>query len=273
MSDTQWWHKALIGALGGLALALLKLIDAKFYLASIFSVESQAAYLTYFCYMILGSVTAVFLCDHDEPPAKMRKSAFLLGLLAPSVLLAIANQPIKPPPADTPAIPRLGGWFVPSAHAQEAAPASPPAAATQARVVNRSSYEPSFGDAVAAALGRKTLSTPYAYVVGVTSDQKKALSTATKLNLALAGQAGTPAGLPSAQVLQFKGETDYYVLLGGLASKEKQSSMAGSVKGLGIELLSGSKTPTTMGAEEQKELGKLLLNAKVVAAPRLGGGQ
>ena len=273
MSDTHWLHKALIGALGGLALALLKLIDAKFYLASIFSVESQAAYLTYFCYMILGSVTAVFLCDHDEPPAKMRKSAFLLGLLAPSVLLAIANQPIKVPPADAPAIPRLGEWFVPSAHAQEAARAQPPAAATQARVVSRTSYEPSFGDAVAAALGRKTLSTPYAYVVGATSDQKKALSTATKLNLALAGQAGAPAGLPNAQVLQFKGETDYYVLLGGLASKEKQSSLAGSVKGLGIELLSGSKTPAAMGAEDQKELGKLLLNAKVVAAPKLGGGQ
>lgn len=273
MSDTHWLHKALIGALGGLALALLKLIDAKFYLTSLFSVESQAAYLTYFCYMILGSVTAVFLSDQDEPPAKLRKSAFLLGLLAPSVLLAIANQPIKSPPAETPVIPRLGAWFVSSAHAQQTAPTQAPAPATQAQVVSRTSYEPSFGDAVAAALGRKTLSTPYAYVVGVTSDQKKALSTASKLNLALAGQAGTPAGLPSAQVLQFKGEPDYYVLLGGLASKEKQSNLAASVKGWGIELLSGSNPPPALDAGDQKELGKLLLNAKVVAAPKLAVSQ
>ena len=56
MTDLVWWKKAGIGALGGFALALLKLIDAKFFLASITTVESYAAYLTYFCYMLLGSV-------------------------------------------------------------------------------------------------------------------------------------------------------------------------------------------------------------------------
>lgn len=273
MSDTHWLHKALIGALGGLALALLKLIDAKFYLGSLFSVESQAAYLTYFCYMILGSVTAVFLSDHDEPPAKVRKSAFLLGLLAPSVLLAIANQPIKSPPAEAPAIPRLGAWLVPTAHAQEPTPAGPAAVATQAHVVSRTSYQPSFSDAFAAALGRKELSTPYAYVIGVTADPKKAQTTATKLNLALAGQTGATAGLPAARVLQFRGEADYYVLLGEPASKEAQVSLAGKVKGLGIELLSGNMTSAVIGTDEQKELGKLLLNAKVVAAPKLVSSQ
>ena len=43
MSDLTWWQKARIGALGGLGLAVLKLIDQKFFLGSITSVEASAA--------------------------------------------------------------------------------------------------------------------------------------------------------------------------------------------------------------------------------------
>jgi hypothetical protein len=100
MNDLPWWSKAIIGATGGLALALLKLIDAKFYLASIASIEAHAAYLTYLCYALLGSVAAVFLTDHELPAQKIRRGAFVLGLLAPSVLLAIVNQPFKPTAAE-----------------------------------------------------------------------------------------------------------------------------------------------------------------------------
>src|SRR3989304_1861072 len=99
--ELTWLEKAGIGALGGLGLAILKLIDARFYLGTVSSVEPAAAYLTYFCYMLLGSLVAVFFTDHELPadnelPAqkikrtqKMKRSAFVLGLLAPSVLLAI----------------------------------------------------------------------------------------------------------------------------------------------------------------------------------------
>src|SRR5258708_5297018 len=100
MSELSWQVKAGIGALGGFGLAILKLIDAKFYLQSDSWQEPTAAYLTYFCYMILGSLVAVFLTEHDLPVPKLRRSSFVLGLLAPSVLVALLTQPIKIQPQD-----------------------------------------------------------------------------------------------------------------------------------------------------------------------------
>lgn len=96
--DLPWWHKATVGFLGGLSLALLKPIDARFYIGAASTVEAHAAYLTYFAYMLLGGLAAVFLADHDLPPKKILRSAFVIGILAPSVLLAIANQPFRPTP-------------------------------------------------------------------------------------------------------------------------------------------------------------------------------
>jgi len=272
MPELSWWHKAFVGALGGLALALLKLIEAKFYLATLFSVESQAAYLTYFCYIVLGSVAAVFLAEQDDAPAKVRKSAFLMGLLAPSVLLAIANQPIHGGGQDlagAPPLPRLGALFIGAAHAQSPASAGKPEASSVAvKVVDPKAVGPDFGDALAAALGRKPLAPNYAYVVGATSDQAKATRTATQINSALSGAKASQVALPKAQVVRISGGDDYYVLLGDFSSREELGALKTEANGLAVDWLAG-KPGADHAAQDNREVGKLLLNARVVAAARL----
>jgi hypothetical protein len=53
-------RKAAIGAVGGLCLAVLKLIDAKFFLTT-GSTEMLVGYLTYFSFLLLGMAVAAFL--------------------------------------------------------------------------------------------------------------------------------------------------------------------------------------------------------------------
>lgn len=277
MTDLVWWKKAGIGALGGLALALLKLIDAKFFLASITSVESYAAYLTYFCYMLLGSVAAVFLADHELPTAKVRRSAFILGLLAPSVLLAIANQPFKTQGTTieaSPRIPSLGALFVSGAYAQDRQPAIKPSAEASANspstpkfeVLSKASVQPSFSDALASAIGRKDLSEVYAYVIGSTSDKQKAMETATKMNLLLSTQGPSTADPVQARVVQFRGQPSYFVVLGDLGSREQLTKRRLDATSSAIKSLSAAGSQSSIAQKDQKALADLLVNAPVVPA-------
>lgn len=88
-------EKAFIGAVGGIMLAMLKLIEAKFFLTNNFtSIDSLVGYLTYFCFIFLGLVTAIYFTDQEAPLEKQKKHSFILGLLAPSLLIAIVNQPL-----------------------------------------------------------------------------------------------------------------------------------------------------------------------------------
>lgn len=89
---------ALIGASGGLALSLLKLIEANFHIG----VENNVmmiGLLTYLSYIVLGVLVSVFFTDVEEDKKKVRKNAFIMGLLAPSLLIAIVK---KEAPADLP---------------------------------------------------------------------------------------------------------------------------------------------------------------------------
>jgi hypothetical protein len=273
MNDLNWWAKAGIGAIGGLALGMLKLIDAQFFLASVSSVQAQAAYLTYFCYMVLGSAAAVFLSDHELPPPKVRRSAFILGLLAPSVLLAIANQPIKPGSIDqvSKAIPGLGWLPISSAVAQPQGSTGTPiegGAETKFRTVSRAELEPSFGDAFSAALGRSTLKAPYVYVIGSTDDRQKALLTANKLNAFLASADSGSVGV-SPQVLQVQGEKNYFVVVGDFNSQASLYELKAKAAAASVQALSSARAPMDLSLAEQKSLAGLLANAPVVPAKAL----
>jgi hypothetical protein len=58
-------RKAAIGAVGGLCLGILKLIDAKFFLMTASSTEMFVGYLTYFSFLLLGMAVAAFLAEDD----------------------------------------------------------------------------------------------------------------------------------------------------------------------------------------------------------------
>ena len=62
-----WYQIGLIGATGGLCLGILKLIDCNFYVECASSNEAIAGFLTYGAYLVLGTITAIFLSDHELP--------------------------------------------------------------------------------------------------------------------------------------------------------------------------------------------------------------
>ena len=84
----------LIGAVGGLCLSLLKLIEVNFLLLpSVSLVERWVGFLTYLSFIFLGSIVAIFFVDHEVSQQKQKRNALIMGLLAPSLLLAIVNEP------------------------------------------------------------------------------------------------------------------------------------------------------------------------------------
>lgn len=215
-----WKQKAGIGAVGGLSLAMLKLIDAKFFLANVTTTDAVAAYLTYFCYMVLGMVVAVFLTDHDLPDEKIRRSSFILGLLAPSVLIAIVHQPVEGKKFYDEGInnvPKLSSWLLPSAHAQD--PTAPGIATESAKysVLQRSAVETDFPEAVWKAVGRQGSQGQYTYVVGSTTSKKKAMAAADGIN----GLFNWHKTSSKAQVVNPEGTENYYVMVGKLDSPDK----------------------------------------------------
>ncbi len=109
-----------IGAMGGFTLALLKLVESQFFLNNLWSTTSGAAYLTYAVYIFFGIVVACFFAERSLERDKLLKNAFILGLLAPSMLLAIAARPIgEIGTADNSGkgIPSLGSLIFPTAYA------------------------------------------------------------------------------------------------------------------------------------------------------------
>ena len=94
-------EKLLIGAIGAACLGLLKLIGANFYLAEASTAVATGAYLTYGALIVLGMVVAYFFAEDGPGAPQARRSAFTLGLLAPSVLIAIASRPLHEPPLQT----------------------------------------------------------------------------------------------------------------------------------------------------------------------------
>ena len=266
MQELKWWHSAFIGAIGGLALAVLKLIDAKFYLAGVAPVEAYAGYLTYFCYMLLGSVAAVFLTDHELSPPKTKRSAFILGLLAPSVLLAIANQPTKSVETErrTQNIPSL--TWLPMSGAQAAPIVRLAVRPTSVQTLRSASLTPTFSSALSAAIGRGELDQPYAYVVGGTTDKAKALATASKLQQLL-GKSSIEGSQPS--VVQVEGSNSYYVLMGDLATKDDLTKLRLSLTSTAIKSIELQSGKDSLSLADRKYLADLLVTAPVIPAINL----
>lgn len=270
MQEMKWWQSAFIGAIGGLALAILKLIDAKFFLSGVAPVEAYAGYLTYFCYMLLGSVAAVFLTDHELPPSKTKRSAFILGLLAPSVLLAIANQSVKSGDSEKrqPNIPALSWLPLSSAVAAPPIIVRPTTNYSPIAVqrLSSSALKPTFSSALSSAVGRGELNQPYAYVLGATPDKAKALATATKLQLILGETA--PSGLQP-KVVQIEGGSAYYVLVGGLASKQDLAKLRLSATSTAINSIGSAQNANSLSLVDRKYFADLLVNAPVLPASAL----
>jgi hypothetical protein len=248
--DVPAWQKACVGVLGGIALSLLKLIDAQFYVNVGSAVVVQAAYLTFAAYMMLGALAAVFFADHDLPQKKIIKNAFVIGLLAPSLLLALVSQPVRissQAPSTSKAIPQISMLPIASAFAEEPPKAEPsrPYAGTKVppngvkdwtasvdfKTVPPSALEPSFADALKGVLGREDLPQKYIYVLGSTPDKMQAIGFAYIVDVMLAQDK------LKTSVVQIEGQPKFFVTVGGIgdfnsALKFKSDSTAAITKSL-----------------------------------------
>lgn len=215
-------QKAIIGAAGGLCLTLLKLIDAQFYMNSSSSNEVTAAYLTYGAYIVLGMIVAIFFTDHDLPRKKCEKNALILGLLAPSILIAIITNPVeKPNKPENPleAIPNIGSILIPAANAQDETNiiinnpenGDPSNIIT---IVKKSDIEPPLNLLILKALGRNIPTRKYAFIIGSSKSDERALDLAKKLNISLSCTHDDENSL-CAQVIQPEGQDLRFVTIGG----------------------------------------------------------
>jgi hypothetical protein len=218
-------EKILIGGIGAVCLGLLKLIGANFYLTQTSGAVALGAYLTYGAYLVFGMAVAYFFAEDgpDAEPPKVRRSAFVMGLLAPSVLIAIVSKAPEEPslrtvaPADVPTLGQVGaivveGLFGRAAHAQ---------AAQAASVVDiaRATAPQGVADGVRSALGRAATPQNYLFVLGKTKDKELAVSEAARINEVLSRNASTKD--LNAVVLTSPDNAEIYISVGlGLTAEQ-----------------------------------------------------
>jgi hypothetical protein len=222
----RWARLILGGALGGLALAVLRLIQAGFFVNEGLSVRATAALCTYVAY---------FLVDGDIPTHKTHKSAFTMGLAGPSILLSLASVGPRQPELERPDPPiqLLSRLFVSKAVAQ---PESPRSASQGVKRLQRHETEPSFSDALLNAIGRPQPARRFLFVVGTTRLEAKAKELAAALN-------DSPLlrehDMPSAQVIRPEGGRDLYVVLGSIGDLEVVRALERRIKAIATDAIEG----------------------------------
>jgi hypothetical protein len=255
-------ERGAVGVIGGLCLVLLKLIDAGFFYPDVTSTMAMVSYFTYVAYLILGGIVAAFLSENDAPREKVRRSALVSGLLAPSILLAVLtapqNQTATEPAGEQPAaIPSLGALFMPTVFAQTQSDGQQ---REDIPVLREQDVTPGFSDAWKAAIGRPVTRANHLYVIGATTDARKATMTAEWLNVAIKK---TPEIAKSDvrlmtpfRVLRIEGEQKFIVVAGSFQRHEEALATERRVKGVAIALLESNPN--------EKETARLLHEGVVV---------
>jgi hypothetical protein len=211
-----------IGAGAGLCLALVKLVEANFFIGQASQVALGGA-LTMMAFAILAAVFTAFADEND------RGKLFMQGLLAPSLLIALIHRGVDAPEgkaADVtiPTLGRVSEFFVPTVLAQ--AP-PPPAQSRAVRTIKPRDVEGSATDGALILLGRAQQQTSYLYVVGKTTDVAQAQKTVDRIRTALR-EAGAS---PSANVVRTEGGADFLVTIGSFQTSEAATAMRREVIG------------------------------------------
>ena len=242
---------ARIGAIGGICLSILKLIEVKFYVGAESSNEIIVGYLTYVSYVLLGMAVAVYFSDRELPAQKLEKNALMMGLLAPSILIAIITKPVQfesPEDASSIIIPEinfglmqpgeesssdssdtsgfnLGGLILSSAHAQESngqiepRPDDSAASKLTVKTITKSQFEPTLSDHFLGNFGRAKPLNKYFFVIGVAETEENAEKFAESLNNSLECK-NLSAKTECAQLVKPEGGEKVFVTYGDYSSAE-----------------------------------------------------
>jgi hypothetical protein len=275
MSNGQVTSKEIcfIGAIGGLCLSLLKLIESGFFIGNLWSTTSVAAYCTYFVYIFFGIVVAFYFTERSVASDKIKKNALILGLLAPSLLLALAARPVGQGESviDTlKGLPRLGNLIAIDAYAEsstcpEGTIVAPDGKCIKGEEIKKKEVEPTLGQAFLNAIGRIQPSQKYAFVVGVTNDGAKAEEVAKNINERILR--GEAAQAILARVVKPEGRDIFFVSVGGLSTPSEVLKIKALAESSAIDVLSKTGDPVTKSSAE------LLLKGKVVEGQVLFEGK
>lgn len=299
LNAIAWGEKAVIGASGGLSLVILKLIEADFFLTSSLSeAEILVRYLTYIAYLILGIMVAIFFTDTDGKKEKIRKNAFISGLVAPSLLLALVSPPNVDGDIDpTTNIPQIGERIQPSNFSPLGAESTPEndasdddhssklnLAATFSRVrstdaqVSRTTIvhgvkvldivpddieKATFGQLLLGAIGRSPNLKNYVFVVGKTTSQHNAVNIAVNINSFIKNKRSL--GVLRAIVMHPQNTNQYYISIGEINLKKDAKLIKQKIHGYASKVLFGEKQVT----EKDRKIASSLLKGTVVFADDL----
>ncbi len=220
-------QKSYIGAIGGLCLVLLKLIEQKFFVGSASTNIAIAAYLTYVSYILLGMIVAAFLTDHELPHEKCKRNALLMGLLAPSILIAIVSKPVEHEGLKgniLKDLPTIGSFFINEAYAQDNE--TVPKGSQKDYLVlsiSKKDVDVSFSQAILSTVNRASAEPKYTYLVGVSYSEDKAVEFAEKLNSIINCDAHPR---DCVIVISPKGSVKKFVSVGGLLESEESAKKA-----------------------------------------------
>lgn len=238
-------NTALIGMTGGLCLVLLKLIEKSFFFGEADTNKVYAGLLTYAAYIIFGIIVAMFFTDEELPPGKHKKNALIMGLLAPTILLTVINNPntevdkggkVQNIPTLTTfvvdkIIPSLGEILVGKAYASEEEKNTTSIKLKDVfeevpftvKTTNPSidDLKLKFSDALKSSVGLSQSNEKWAYMVGMTTDEDIALNTAVKLNTLLRCQKDENLENNCVDVINPKGSDVHYISIGGIGLKNE----------------------------------------------------
>lgn len=259
-----------IGALGGVSLALLKLVEAKFFLDQPYTSIVYAALLTYVAYIFFGVVVAGFFTDKELSDDKKVKQAFILGLLAPSVLLALASQPIGEKLENkidlVQDIPSLSSVIIKEVYAYDDKCIKDILVKSDGSCVQVDSFElginqPSVKDALLSVIGRREITEEYVFVLGRTKNANVAEEYVNKINQEVLHKYGMKD--VSASIVYNKNGKELFVSIGGPDSAEKLVGLRAESWAAAVESLKADSSI------ESERLYKSILNGKIVDAGSL----
>ncbi|WP_069470580.1 hypothetical protein [Candidatus Marithrix sp. Canyon 246] len=292
LNPIAWNEKAIIGASGGLSLVILKLIEADFFLTSSLSeAEILARYLTYIAYLLLGIMVAIFFTDSEGKKEKVRKNAFISGLVAPSLLLALLSPPNLGEGVDpTTSIQQFGEKIQPSNfsplgtesatdndHSSKLKNLTPTfsrvrstdAQVSKSTIVNGVKVldivpddieKATFAQLLLGAIGRNPNLKNYVFVVGKTTSQHNAVNIAVNINSFIKSLA-----VSRAIVIHPKHTKNYYISIGEINLKTDAKLIKRKIHGYASKILFGNKQVT----ETNRKIASSLLLGTVVFADDL----
>ncbi|WP_137940368.1 hypothetical protein [Chitinivorax sp. B] len=216
-------------------------MGANFYLSPEISSETRiGAYLTYGCYLVLGMLVGWLFCDDHPDESRARRSSFTMGLLAPSILLAIVSKP--------PDVQKLPGFEeasqIKSLSQALLAPFVGVALADDTlrkqyvpQQIQKSDVVPGVTDGVKAALGLQSVPMEKSiYVVGKTRDLAVAQKNAKEIaDLIKGSEIGKENDV---NVVKLDGQSTYYVTVGKPVSLKQALNLQNNIRGLAIKSIS-----------------------------------